>query len=248
MRRMKTMHKAVALIATGFFLAAAPLLLATTAAATPANFDSEFGFLDTGLEALPSYNMGPEDPFLGAGEVGVMADVNLTGSTDICILFGDSTCRSTTAGITGPFSVIVTVQVTAINNPIIDGPFTLMLSSLMGNTYSTSEVSVELDPVAPTGLVTTAVPGFVWNGGFTPLVHVIHDAPNGQQYDYIGWQVQLNDFVTFQYDVSTAPGLRVAPQLGASATAVVPEPGTTLLMGLGLAGLASIGRRTARQD
>ena len=166
-------------------------------------------------------------------------DVELTGSTDVCILFGDDTCRANTLGITGPYSVFVTLTVAAINTPVIDGPFTLFLSGLFGNTYSTDEVVVELNPVAPAALDTSAVPGFNWDGSFDAFTQIIDNGAPPGTYHHIGWQVMLGDSVTFQYDVLTSPNGRGTPPLTANATTVVPEPGTALLMGLGLIGLAS---------
>lgn len=242
MRRQISIRTAAARFAllVGLILGAGPAL------ALPANFDPVFGFDDANLGGLPTLTIGVEDPFLGAGDVtGGSFDVDLVGSTDVCILFNDEVCRSSTLGITGGYSVIMTLTVSAVNTNDIQGPFTLFLSGLAGTSYAASEVAVELDPTVPTALNTTAVPNFVWNGSFTPLVRVndVADAPT--IYDYVGWSVAgVNDSVTFRYDVSSAPGTRGTPQLMANATtAVVPEPGTALLMGLGLAGLAAAGRR-----
>jgi len=231
MRRIAFIQ-AAAVLAVSLILGAAPAM------ATPAGFDPVFGFDGDDLGGLPSINMGPSDPFLGAGE-GAGLDVELTGSTDVCILFGDDTCRANTLGITGPYSVLVTLTVSAINTPEIDGPFTLFLTGLFGNTYSTDEVVVELNPVVPGALDTAAVPSFIWGASFDPLVHVVDNGAPPNTYHYVGWQVMLGDSVTFQYDVLESPAGRGTPQFMANATTIVPEPGTALLMGLGLIGLAT---------
>ncbi|MEM9178003.1 MAG: PEP-CTERM sorting domain-containing protein [Myxococcota bacterium] len=226
----------------GLILGAGPAL------ALPANFDPVFGFEDTNLGGLPTISIGAEDPFLGAGEAsGGPFDVDLTGSTDVCILFGDETCRASTLGITGPYSVIVSLTVSAVNSSELTGPFTLFLSGLAGTTYAASEVAVELDPAVPAALDTTAVPGFVWNGSFTPFVRVNDTALLPDVFDYVGWTVGVGDTVTFRYDVASSPAGRGTPQLMANATNVIPEPGTALLMGLGLAGLTIAGRRVEPQ-
>lgn len=243
MQRQISIRTAAARFAllVGLILGAGPAL------ALPANFDPVFGFDDTNLGGLPTLTIDIEDPFLGVGDAsGGTFDVDVTGSTDVCILFNDETCRANTLGITGSYSVIMTLTVSAVNSSDIQGPFTLFLSGLASGSYAASEVAVELDPTVPTALDTTAVPNFVWNGGFSsPIVRVndVADSPN--IYDYVGWTVAgVNDSITFQYDASVAPGTRGTPQLMANATtAVVPEPGTALLMGLGLAGLAAAGRR-----
>ncbi len=243
MRRMALIQTVAVLIA-GLFLGSAPAM------ATPANFDSYFGFEEAGLGGLNTVDMGLLEPFLGARDVlAGSADVEFTGSTDLCILFGDETCRASALGITGPYSVLVTYNISAVNTPEIDGPFTLFLTGLLGGGYSTSEVAIELNPVVPTSLNTAAVPGFVWNGGFTPLVHVIDNGAPPDTFHYVGWEVMLGDSLTFRYDVLVSPNGRGTPQLTAAATPkVVPEPGTALLIGLGLAGLASAGPRTNKQE
>ena len=249
MRRKLSMRRAVARIAllTGLVFGAGPAL------ALPAALDpSGFGFDDTNLGGLPSWSFDLSDGFLAVGEAGTGGlDVEVTGSTDVCILFGDETCRATTQGITGPYSVLVTLSVSAVDNPLINGPFSLFLSGVMsvpGSEYDTSEVVVELNPTLPTSLDTTAVPGFVWNGGFTAFSHLVYDELDPFLYDYIGWAVNIGDSVTFRYDVLTSPDGRGTPALLANATTVIPEPGTALLMGLGLAGLAATGRRTEAAD
>jgi len=237
-----------ALLLATVFLAAAPV------AATPAYMDSTFGFLEDGLEGLPSGTIDGEDSFLSAGEgAGAGApglDVELSGSTNLCIFTASSpTCQGDTTGITGAYSALMTITVSAINTLEIDGPFTLLLTGLAPGSYAASEVTVELNPTVPAGLDTSGIEGF----GFEAFGHSVDEtyAP-GTLYHYIGWRVEQGDTVSFRYDVSTAPGIRGAPQLTANAVprsvGVVPEPGTALLMGLGLAGLAIGKRRVARQS
>ena len=235
----------IRVVAARFVLLFGLLLGAGPSFALPADFDPAFGFDDANLSGLPTITIGAEDPFLMAGEMGIgVSDVDLTGSTNVCILFGDETCRENTLGVTGAYSVIMTLTVSAVNTDQISGPFTLFLSGLAsGGAYATSEVSVELNPTLPTSLDTTAVPGFAWNESFTSFTRVNDVAFAPDVYDYIGWNVNVGDSVTFRYEVSTAPGVRGTPQLTANATGVVPEPGTALLMGLGLAGLTFAGGR-----
>ena len=243
MRQMNLMQSMAALFATGLFMTAAPAL------ATPANFAPLFGFESAGLEGLGGFNFDSTTPFLGAGEVGGSpVDVELRGSTDVCILFGDSTCRANTAGITGAYSVIVSIEVSGINTGLIgDADFTLFLSGVVTGDYTPAEVQIELNPVALSDLDTSAVPGFEFDGSFDTYSHLVYTSGSGSTYDYIGWNTRLGDRISFQYDVLTAPGSRGTPQLTANATAVVPEPGTALLMGLGLAGLASVNRGSKRR-
>lgn len=238
MRRNFSIRTAVArgVLLVGLILGAGPAL------ALPANFAPFGGFEDTNLGGLETVTIGSTDPFLGVGEGAPGAfPVNVEGSMDLCILVDDEVCRANTGGITSAYSVIMTLTVTSVTASEIDGPFTIFLSDLSMD-YEPGDVAVELDPALPSNLVTTAVPDFVWNDSFTPFVRV-HDELFGL--DYVGWTVDgVGDSVTFRYDVATAPSAFGTPQLFTNATSlVVPEPGTALLMGLGLAGLAIAGRR-----
>ena len=107
--------------------------------------------------------------------------------------------------------MISSFVVSAVNTQLVDGPFTLFLSGLADATYGASEVQVELNPVVPTGLDTSALVDFAFDGSFDPFVHVIDEAylPD-DVFHYIGWEVQLGDTVSFQYDVLTGPDGRGA--------------------------------------
>ncbi|MFK7894373.1 MAG: PEP-CTERM sorting domain-containing protein [Myxococcota bacterium] len=250
MRRISMNWKRVALgnaLALTGLLAMA--LVAAPAMATPASFDnSGWGFEAAGLGSLPTGQFAGDLGDAGAPGTSSNLLVELSNSTDLCILAsGSSACQATTAGIGGAYSVLVTVGVTVLD-PSIDGPFTLLLTSVAPTAgYSPDEVQVELNPMAPSGLNTADVPGFSL-GSFNPFVRIedVTFAGSGVTYDYIGWNVSDGDSVTFRYEVLTSPDGRSTPQLTANVipmTVVVPEPGTALLMGLGLAGLAASGRR-----
>jgi hypothetical protein len=225
--------------------------LASPALATPASFNSGWGFNPAGLGGLPQVSFGASTPFLAAGESGAFAnlDVAFTGSTQICVLApGSATCRGANPPLSGPFSVLVSLTVDVLN-PSVTGSFTLMLTSLVGGLgYTPSDVAIELSPAVPASLNTSAVPGFVWNGGFTPFVR-IHDVTGAPAsiYDYIGWTVQDGSVVTFRYDVLTGLENGAYPKFSANAVpVVVPEPGIVSLVGLGLALLSRRGARGRR--
>jgi len=239
-----------ALLMGAAFLAATIFLAAAPAAATPATIDPVFGFESVGLEGLPVGTMNGDDDFLTAGEAGFPGglDIELMGTANnICIFTASSTaCQSSTAGITGAWSAYVTFEISAVNPSVIDGPFTLFLTGLEpGGLYAASEVTIELDPTLEPGLDVSGITGF----NLRPFGHVIDETFTPTEYDYIGWQAQVGDTFSFRYDVSTAPGVRGTPSLTANGISRVilpiPEPGTALLMGIGLAGLAIAQRRLA---
>lgn len=209
-----------------------------------------FGFEESGLPA-PAITIDGSVPFLGAGDPSTPnADVSLTGSTNVCILAsGSSTCQATTQGVSSPFSVLVSIQVSAVNSSALTGPFTLLLTGL--NTapgapaYGLGDVQIDLDPDAISNLDTSAVANFDWDpnrgvNGFSPFA-VVRDETfgPGNAYTYVGWTVNVGDVLTFKYDVLTDPAAAGTPQLTANAVpvVVVPEPAVAILLGLGLAGL-----------
>ncbi len=240
-----------ALIGLAFLVAAGP-----SAAATAGFSDIRWGFDPADLVGLPTGSIGEADPFLlaGAPETDPNLDVILGGSTDLCVLpAGSSVCQRTPGGLSGPYSALVTLQVTVVNTELLPGPFTLMLTGLGSPDYDPAEVSIELDPVVDPNLDTSAVTNFVFGGVFAPFVHIRDLAVQQSQgvvYDYIGWTVEDGDSITFRYDVSNAPNGRQAPFFTLNATPVtvpVPEPGPALLMGLGLVGLSFSGARLRRR-
>jgi hypothetical protein len=233
----------------------AVLASATAALASPASYTrSGWGFDAATLGGLPLDSIDASTPFLSAGESGSAPnlDIEFTGSTAICVLAsGSNVCGPSNPPRTGPFSVLVSLTLDTPANPSSDS-FTLMLTSLVGRLgYGRNDVKIELSPVAPVNLDTSAVPGFVWNGGFTPFIHVRDESDGPRRvHDYIGWRVQYGSTVTFRYDVVTRLKRNAYPQLTANAVpfVVVPEPGAVVLVGLALAGLSAGARRAGRSQ
>jgi len=247
MRRSLLWIARAALAGVALFLGVSP------AAAVPALLDPVFGFNEAGLAGLTNQRtISRDDPFLDVGDVSSPIGpfpVNVAGSNpdlfEVCVLAGaESTCRPNSEGLSGPYSVIMSVQVSSVAIDL-DTPFLLVLTGLAGDeaVYQPGDLYVELNPTAPAGLDTTLVPNFRFDGTFDPFLHVIDLDGTGieRRYDYIGWEIPNDgsafDVLSFRYEVTNPVAGRI-PFIGANAVAIVPEPGSALLMGLGLLGLA----------
>ena len=221
--------------------------------ASAASFDPTVGFDVTTLPGVDLVINPVDDPLLDANDVLGMGTgaVEFEGSTDVCILIGASTDCTDTVAVTqpAPVSFLVTVTITAINSPMIGDEFTLVLRDLsLGAGYDRSFVTVDGDYNAIPGLDPTGVPAFAFdetNGinGFDPFIVIQDNVAQDDIRYYLGWTVSVGDSVTFRYDLEQGEILGSTPSMVWSAIPVIPEPGTALLFGLGLAGLAASGRR-----
>ena len=241
---------AVAALASVLIWALAPANVLAATLAPGVGFD---------IGSLPGVDLVIDDTveLIDANEPPAMgtAAVELSGSMDLCILVGSSTtCQPTIdIGTAAPVSFLVTYTVSAINTSLITGPFTLLLTDLNSALgYSRSDITLDIAPAPIPALDTSLVPDFFFdptNGvnGFDPFIVVQDDffGAGNEQY-YVGWTVMLGDTVTFKFDLNggvigaSTPGFETA-----AIPVVVPEPGTALLMGLGLAALARSSRRGA---
>lgn len=249
MKRLNSVRtRRVSSLATVLFGALA-LLAALPGGANAASFAPNFGF--------DPATLGPVDLMLDSSTVLLDAndlaapgntDVQIDGSFDLCILIGSSTkCDSSIfVGEPAPVSFIVTLTVAKINDPALaSSPFTLILRDLNpAPGYARTDVTVD-DSYA-------AIPNFNPNGfdfdpnnginGFDPFRVIEHEVAPGDIRYYLGWTVILGDSVTFKFDLEDGSIRNNLPGFLFSATAV-PEPGTALLIGLGLVGLSVAGRR-----
>ncbi len=227
---------------------AAALPTATLAA----SFGADVGFDPTTLGGIDlaigsDVELVDANDLMGSGTT----DVQIDGSFDLCILVGASTTCDSSAfvGDSAPVTFLVTLTVAAINNPDISGPFTLILRDLNPSPgYPRSAITVDTDYAA--------IPNFDPNGfdfdashginGFDPFIVIQDSVADDDIRYYLGWTVMLGDSVTFRFDLEEGTIRSDLPFFEFSAIPVtVPEPGTALLMGLGLAGLCTAGRRDA---
>lgn len=225
------------------------LLAALPGGAIAASFAPNFGFDPATLDPV-DLMLDSSTVLLDANDLSAPGntDEQIDGSLDLCILIGSSTtCDSSIfVGELAPVSFIVTLTVAKINNPAVASlPFTLILRDLNpAPGYPRTAVTVD-DSYA-------AIPNFDPNGfdfdpnnginGFDPFTVIEHEVAPGDIRYYLGWTVILGDSVTFKFDLEDGSIQNNLPGFLFSATAV-PEPGTALLIGLGLVGLSVAGRR-----
>ena len=225
------------------------LLAVLPSSTLAASFATDFGFDPSTLDPV-DLMLDSSTELLDANDLAAPGntDVQIDGSLDLCILLTPSTtCESSTfVGEPAPVSFIVKLTVAKINDAALaSGPFTLILRDLNpAPGYPRSNVTVD-DSYA-------AIPGFDPNGfdfdpmnginGFDPFQVIEHEVAPGDIRYYLGWTVMLNDTVTFKFDLEKGSTQANLPGFLFSAVPV-PEPGTTLLIGLGLVGLCVAGRR-----
>ncbi|MBW2501224.1 MAG: PEP-CTERM sorting domain-containing protein [Deltaproteobacteria bacterium] len=252
----------IALVGVGIGLAPAVGLAARFQEAGANGF--QVGFVsDAEIEALDDFVIDDVSVpnFITAG---VDPGSAVVLSQSVCILpTGGNVCE-TSAGGASTVGAIVTWEITSIDTAEIETPFTLMFTGLVSpleqptpeTGYLSSEVDIGVNVAAPPGLDTSRTPGVELDPssptGFDPFVLVRDETfGTGSAADlYLGWTVVagVGDKITFFFEVDPLredmEKVPYAPQFRIAAIpVVVPEPGTALLMGLGLASLTWSRRR-----
>jgi hypothetical protein len=162
--------------------------------------------------------------------IGAVADgFGLSMST--CFLineFPGSGCQAfQPAGSTG-FTLIVDITLLTVPTGAADKDSLIFFSALPPvPSYSVSDVSVIVNDLTP-------IPGFT----LTPFTTASFTPAPSMTYYYLGFVLREGESATFRVDVTGDHSMAGSPLIFAANGYVVPEPGTALLVGLGLVALA----------
>lgn len=204
----------------------------TSAQATPVRF------LDVGAgtgfdSSTPGFPTTPNLVMDGTGESYPASTGtgpgNVRYSLDHCLLVsGSSGCQpSVVLGIPYTDLVTITLESTPVSAPPVASGLYVLLAGMAPGSYTTSDVVFETSG-------STSPP-------FDPLLYARLES-GGSEYHYFGFRfTQIGEQRTVRYDVSgmAASG---TPIIFTSAYYPVPEPGTGVLLALGVLALAT-GRR-----
>jgi len=231
--KMRSRH-ALGLIGATFVLA----LAAAPASALPVQFievgTAPIGFNSTNFPMPVDIPLALEADVRGAG-----TGVGPTGfelSVATCTLINESPgagCQSVQpTGSTG-YTQIVDITLVSLPSDTTGTESLIFFSALPPvPTYTVTQVSFIVNPT-PIGGFTT----------FTPFTTASYSPNSSMTYYYLGFVLSVGETARFRVDVAGDHSMAGTPLIFAANGVVVPEPGTALLVGLGLVVLA---RRRSR--
>ncbi|MEE3327834.1 MAG: PEP-CTERM sorting domain-containing protein [Myxococcota bacterium] len=211
-----------------WFAVVLSVCLAGAAQAVPVRFlgVGDFNGFDPttpGFPTTPDLQIEPSGLSLGAGPIGSGFDVLYTA--DHCLLpTGTTTCQpGVAAGSSYTDLVTITLLSTPVAHPVPVGGLYILFGGMLDTGYSVTDVWFDTDQQTVAGI---------------PVDPLLYAYQASGDREYFGFLFSnIGDSMTVRYDVS-AMQPSGTPILFTSAYYPVPEPGTAVLVALGLVGMA----------
>ena len=246
MAQLGGIEKRILVWAAAMAFVAAPAHALTFADPIP---DAQYALgFDVAAPADPDFTLSTDlvNDFLAAS-VDPASSADVIISLSECFLYtGVSECQSSVPAGVGPYTGVTTWTVTDIRVPVPENGIALFIGG-MGNGDTVVPPGNPAAPDYALGSVSVLTEGGDFAGETLPaLDEMLLTFGGGNDYVYYGTVVfEVGDALTFGYTVDSQLAGGTPILFSNAARNIVPEPGTALLVGAGLALMATRRNRRA---